>query len=330
MTDKKGEAMSVPYIIAEVGSNWKSYNDCINAVTKAHQCGADAVKFQLFTHKDLYGFNDPNIDAMWNDQFYLKKEWIPAIKEKCDVVGIDFMCTAFSGSGYEFVNEFVDMHKVASSDMNDLETLALLREIGKPIILSTGSHTLADIEKSLHYLWGKNGQIVYPLYCVTGYPTKNVDLRKIGQLNEHFKYSPLFGFSDHTVDVCTIPTSACLQWKAPVLEKHFNPFGHNDCPDSGHSIGPDNFKLMVEIIRGKWHDLLNSFDPQDLDMQLKHKRRLVALKDIKAGEKLKINVNYGSFRSKNKDVDGAHPFRIYDYDGRIATRDFKQGEGVSL
>ena len=100
--------MSEPYIIAEIGSNWRiaGKGDITNlaaidmTIRQAKACGADAVKFQMFTHEDLYGFPG-------DDKFSLPRRYIPVIAEKCKKLGIDFMCTAFTADGVKFIDQYV-------------------------------------------------------------------------------------------------------------------------------------------------------------------------------------------------------------------------------
>ena len=104
--------MSEPYIIAEIGSNWISLQGCIDSIWQAKECGADAVKFQMFTHEELYG-------VPGDDTFDLPRGFISELAQHCKAIDIDFMCTAFTADGVKFIDPFVKMHKVASSSASN-------------------------------------------------------------------------------------------------------------------------------------------------------------------------------------------------------------------
>ena len=89
-----------PFIVAEVGSNFKTLDDCRRSIQLAKSCGADAVKFQAFDHKALYGF-DGEISGS------LPLEWLPGLADKANSLGIEFMCSAFSPEILLEVNRYV-------------------------------------------------------------------------------------------------------------------------------------------------------------------------------------------------------------------------------
>src|SRR3990167_1071022 len=107
------------FIIAEIGSNWTSFEEAKDSISFAKQAGADAVKFQAFRVEALYGFYDSQYGehrAMGGNG-ELPLEWLPKLKEKADACGIEFMCSAFSPELYDVVNPYVLVHKIASSEL---------------------------------------------------------------------------------------------------------------------------------------------------------------------------------------------------------------------
>lgn len=308
-----------PYIIAEIGSNFSSKTDCMTSISLAKACGADAVKFQLYTHKALYGFEGKLAGE-------LPVEWLPKLKEKADAVGIDFMCSAFSPELLDVVDPLVKSHKVASAECCHTEMLEKLRKITKPVFLSVGAQTLPDIEKSLEILGDETPVTI--MYCEASYPAKRIDLSKIQILRNEFK-RPM-GFSDHSLDLFTIPWAACHVFGAIVLEKHVNFCGVLS-PDSPHSLTTAEFKDMVSTIRyRKSQEFVPTVDEQA--MITTHKRRLIVTKDVEQGEELLIGThecaNFGIYRSLKPETRAASPFRVDDYNGRKAKRDLKAGDGL--
>ena len=248
-------------IIAEIGSNWRNLDDCLMSIEKAKQCGADAVKFQLYTHKELYGVDGTTAGE-------LPREWVPKLKECADRYNIEFMCTAFSPEGLRFVDPFVDCHKIASAEMryNDLIDAAL--DSGKSMYVSTGGHDEHDIMDTV-VRPGKMGHEDNPItlmYCVSRYPATTVDLRCIDMLR--YKFDLPVGYSDHTLDYITIPFIAANHHQAVAIEKHVT-FIDADTPDRCVSLNERQFAHMCNLFQlGPLMPL-----PEEQEFIERHKRR---------------------------------------------------------
>lgn len=303
------------FIIAEVGSNWASISDCMTSISQAKLCGADAVKFQAFTHEALYGELPPLGYFMKGT---LPLEWLPKLKEKCDAVGIEFMCSAFSPELLDAVNKYVNIHKLASAEMNHKRMLEKLRGYSKPVIMSTGAATPSDIGVSKDWL-GSTPLVL--LYCVAAYPARSVDLTLIPFLKNSFQ--TLVGYSDHTVDSVTIPLVA-TKYGACVIEKHVNFVGHNG-PDAPHSLSTDEFMNMVSVLRGGG-EIRGS--KQEQGMITRHKRRLIATMDIEVGATFIEGENFGIHRSLKDDTKALHPFAVDRVNGKLAKNKIMAGDGI--
>ena len=177
-----------PFIIAEIGSNWKKYPTekenwamLRQQVVAAKSAGADAIKFQLFTAFDLFGPEVVNTETQTKvDKYALPDSWIRGIWETCEEEGIEFMCSAFSAEGYSEVDPFVKRHKVASPEAVAEDIYLMMPKFGKPVIWSNGCG-------------GKvNRRDDVLMYCVSDYPAKAKDyLLPLGVVEE-------WGLSDHT------------------------------------------------------------------------------------------------------------------------------------
>jgi N,N'-diacetyllegionaminate synthase len=319
------------YVIAEVGSNWQTREQAIESVGIAKAVGADAVKFQAFTVDALYGMPFDFIDqelghgevaacSVYNTTLPL--EWLPQLKEKADACGIDFLCTAFSPELVKAVDPFVKMHKVASSDLAYPQLLHEIRTTGKPVLLSTGASSLGDIKQAL---WCLQDVDVTLLYCVASYPARTIDLRTIDLMRSVF--SVPVGFSDHSTDIIGLPVEAVEQYAIPVLEKHFTAFHDLVTPDRPHSLTSDEFKTMVDHIRGRRGPVVGPTSEEQA-MIFRHNRRLIATQDIAAGETMRYGVNFGAYRSLVDDARGLTPFTWEQVEGKVATAVIKRGAGV--
>lgn len=322
-----------PFIIAEVGSNWSSLTDCLSSISQAKACGADAVKFQMFTHRALYGF--PHIEECQQDlieyepQRTLRREWLPKLKEKADAVGIEFMCSAFSPEGFELVDKFVNIHKIAMSESNDPLICSVVAATGKPAIIS-----VIDIKEAVGTLcetpdlneapmFGKNEFCL--LYGEPCYPSRGHNLFKLSEfrnMTDEF-VNASYGLSDHSLDYIYAPLSAHEHFGASVIEKHVN-FCGSTGPDAGHSITADEFQIMVQAIRGA-KVIVGQRDR--LDFVTKYRRRVIATRDITKGEEFSPE-NCGSFRSLVAECSAFSPMYLGMIMGFPALEDIKQGQGI--
>lgn len=304
-------------IIAEVGSNFNSFEDAKNSISLAKACGADIVKFQLFTQEELYG---KEIDG-WDKAREMPREWIPKLKEKADACAIDFMCTAFSPDGLRYVDSFVKAHKIASSEISYTQLLEAAKATRKPVYLSTGASSWGDVALALSIL-GKEQVIL--MYCCVEYPSKWHNLRLINTLKD--KFNVPVGFSDHSLDVYT-PVTAAHVHGAVAIEKHFKINDGMATPDAGHSLNPAEFMHMVELIRDK-NAVMKMPNPGERAAVMRHKRRLVAMHDIKIGEPFDFGVNFGTYRLTEDDSHGLGGFSWEVVNGKLAKKDLTQGATI--
>jgi sialic acid synthase SpsE len=252
------------YIVAEIGSNCFKYRKeernlklALDQIDAAKICGADAVKFQMFTHKELFGVEKYS-------EYELPKEWLPRLKAHCDKRKIDFLCSGFSLQGFRHLNIFVDIHKIASPEACSETLLNSVLCMANPVIVSNGCLTYAEqVDLVRSELWGADDVL---LECVSRYPAKydDYDLYPITSLAS--KYRCLWGVSDHTLN----PGIAfkARQLGATYFEKHVDlvSVSAQKTPDSCVSADMFDFK--------KYCNLLKSYRPT-LDY---HESKLAAKK----------------------------------------------------
>lgn len=223
-------------IIADVGSNWFTLDDCLESIEK---CTADAVKFQYFTSQKLYGKSD-----------YFCKElpqaWIPQLAAKCRVLGKEFMCTVFHYLDVLMIDEYVSTHKISSAEITDLNLLEATAATGKPVLISTGCAGKKEISAAIAQF---KRELVTLLYCEAEYPSRYHNLENILTLqNDHEVY---VGYSDHSLDIYESPGRA-KEYNAPVIEKHFG-LERILCthltPDHTHSLNEKDFAKMTHYLR---------------------------------------------------------------------------------
>ena len=252
-------------------------------------------------------------------------KWIEALKNDCDKVGIEFMASAFSPTEVKSIDPLVKVHKIASCELTSVPILKAVNECKKPVLLSTAASAsnkdVDEIKVALEYL---NDCEVIPMYCVGNYPARKVDLRNISTLKKIFKRD--IGYSDHSIDVLNVPTMAVKQG-AVIIEKHFK-IHDMDTPDSPHSLNPSDFKLMVRAINDDLPEPRIGWIDEEQEMVLRHRRRLVAIKDISTGDRLVAGDNYDALRVKHDDPIGLHGFLMDRIDGKTAKVDVEAFKGI--
>jgi len=281
-------------IIAEVGSNVISATDCFYSIEAAKLCGADAVKFQWFESREMYGFDG------YCEPFF-PKSLLLELADKCEEIGIEFMVTVFSPETLEMIAPRLKTIKIASSDMEYLPLISAAMATGKEIYLSTGGHSAHEIQRVLDYIDGYEKLVLF--YCNAEYPTYSLDFRNL--LKEPFcDYKT--GLSDHSKEVFLTALAAPM-FGVDVIEKHVNFCGHKHTPDAPHSLSLKDFKRFCSAVRGELDCQL--LVEGEYPMRSLHNRRLVALTEIKAGDQFIFGKNFGMHRGRKECIEALNPIK---------------------
>ncbi len=301
-------------IIAEVGSNFRTFEDALESIRVAARCGATAVKFQLFCQCSLYGYTDGL------DPYSLPLDWLDGLKVQADSSDVKLFCTAFSPELVAVVDPFVSMHKIASSDLCYPQLLRAVAATGKPILLSTGAASESEIQQALDCLGGAAVTRTTLLYCVAAYPARTSNTDTLFTLRNRFGLR--VGISDHSREILETAINA-QRAGAVVIEKHFTAFPELETPDRPHSLTSDEFLIMCDFIRKPRAPIGPTFE--EVDMLLMHRRRLITTRAVAAGETLVYGENYGAYRSREPVVGATSPFRWEEFEGRRASRALRRG-----
>jgi len=295
---------SEPYIIAEMSANHgNNINTAINIIKEAKKCGADAIKIQTYT-ADTLTLNSYQVHfqakGAWKGQslydLYIDAsmpwEWTPILIQTAKEVGITLFSSPFDFSSVDFL-EKLDMpaYKIASPEIIDLPLIKRIAQTKKPIILSTGNATLAQINEAIEVLIQEDVKDLAILKCTSEYPAdpKNINLKTINYLKELYK-CPV-GLSDHTLGTA-VPLGA-VALGANIIEKHFIVSRTDTTADSFFSATPSE---LLDIVNGS-KMIFNAIGEVNFPIKTKpHQRSLIAIEDIKNGEILKNNINFKSLR----------------------------------
>ena len=288
-----------PYIIAEVGVNHEGSMDLAKRlIDEAKEGGADAVKFQSYKAETLASKDSP---SYWDttkepttSQYELFKKhdsfWIDEMRELkayCDEVGIEFMSTPFDIESANFLNEFMDVYKISSSDLTNKPFIEYICSFKKPIILSTGASSLSEIVEAVSWIEAFGNPLAL-LHCVLNYPTpdENANLGMIIDLKSHFP-DKIIGYSDHTLPqdmkVCEMATLL----GSVIIEKHFTHDKTLPGNDHYHAMDKEDLKLFRKNLE-RTFEILGGFKVEALEgeesARVNARRSLVIAKDIKKGQ----------------------------------------------
>ena len=248
-------------IIAEAGVNHNgNLTDALKLVDAAADAGADFVKFQTFdpdllataeAGKAAYQIEATGGSESQRDmlkKLVLSKADHGQLKTHCSKRSIEFLSTPFdNGSADALLELDVPAIKISSGDLTNLPLLRHVASTGKPMIVSTGMATLAEIDEAMDAMRCAGAKDITLLHCVTDYPADHADanLRAIETLANWFGVP--VGYSDHTPGIAVAVAAAALG--AVVIEKHITLDRSLPGPDQQASLEPGEFATLVSSIR---------------------------------------------------------------------------------
>ena len=335
ISDKKISSNESTFIIAELSANHlQNFDIAVDTIKAIKESGADAVKLQTYTPDTMTIDSDDEYfqikqDSLWDgktlyqlyQEAYTPWEWQSELKEIAEKLGLIFLSSPFDKTSVDFLEEMnVPAYKVASFEITDIPLIEYIASKGKPIIISTGIATLADIEEAVNACKKMGNKQIALLKCTSAYPAplEEVNLRTIPNLADTF--NTIVGLSDHTLGISASIASVALG--AKIIEKHFILNRKMGGLDAAFSMEPAEFKSMVDAVR----DVENALGTVNYDLTEKTKksrdfsRSLFAVKDIKSGDSLTED-NVRSIRPGF----GLHPRYYEQIIGKKARKDIARG-----
>jgi pseudaminic acid synthase len=291
-----------PYLIAEMSGNHnQSLDRALQIVDAAAESGADAVKLQTYTADTMtlnlrtrdFVINDPN--SLWNgrqlyelyEEAHTPWDWHAPIIERAASHGMHCFSTPFDFTAVEFLESLgMPAYKIASFENTDLPLIEKVASTGKPLIISNGMATVAEIGEAVAAARRGGATNIILLKCTSTYPATpaNSNLVTIRNLAETFGCE--VGLSDHTmgcgVAVAAVALGAC------VIEKHFTLRRADGGVDSAFSMEPHEFKLMREEADRAWQAMgkVTYGGTTAEEGSRIFRRSLYIARDVRAGETL--------------------------------------------
>lgn len=288
------------YIIAEMSANHAGdINRAKEIIHAAKEAGADCIKIQTYRPDTLTIDCDNSYfhisDGIWNGenlyQLYQKAytpwEWQKELFEEAKKAEIDFFSTPFDNTSVDFLEEIgIEFYKIASFELVDIPLIEYVASKGKPMILSTGMATLAEIDEAVEAVKKRGNRNFALLRCASAYPaiTDEMNLRTMQNMGDTFGVP--YGLSDHSMGSVGAVTAVALG--ASIIEKHFCLDRSIENPDSTFSMNPMEFKQMVHDIRQAERAIGSvKYGPSEQEKSSQiFRRSIFCVKNIKRGEKL--------------------------------------------
>ncbi|GEK33622.1 pseudaminic acid synthase [Kurthia sibirica] len=257
---------SRPFIIAEMSGNHnQSLERALQIVEAAAKSGAHALKIQTYT-ADTITLNSEQADFMIEDQESLWKnrklydlyneaytpwEWHKPIFDRAKELGMIAFSTPFDNTAVDFLETLnVPLYKIASFENTDLPLIKRVAETGKPMIVSTGMASVAELDELVKTAKEAGCKDLILLKCTSTYPAtpENTNIITIPHMKDLFDVQ--VGLSDHTMG--TGVSVAAVALGATVIEKHFTLSRAEGGVDAAFSLEPAEMTALVEETERAW------------------------------------------------------------------------------
>ena len=293
-------AGAAPLIIAEMSGNHnQSLEVALQIVEAAARAGAHALKLQTYTADTMtldldqgeFFIKDPN--SLWAgsslydlyQRAHTPWEWHPPIFARARELGMLAFSTPFDESAVDFLESLdVPAYKIASFENTDLPLIRRVAATGKPLIISTGMASIAELDESVRAARQAGCRDLVLLKCTSTYPASptNSNLLTIPHLRELFGCE--VGLSDHSMGVGVSVAAVALG--ATVIEKHFTLDRSAGGVDASFSLEPGELASLVVETERAWQAMgqVRYGATQAEKQSLMYRRSLYVTRDMQAGE----------------------------------------------
>lgn len=323
---------SSPYIIAEIGQAHEgSLGILYSYIDALVPTGVNAIKFQMHIaeaesseHEPFrvqFSLEDKTRFDYWKRMGFTLEQW-KGIKQHCDSLGLDFICSPFSNLAVDRLEEIgVEHYKIGSGEVNNFLILEKIAQTGKPVILSSGMSSYNELDKTVDFLKQRSVNFSI-LQCTTAYPTQpeQYGLNVIQELQN--RYNVPIGFSDHSAKVETCIAATALG--ASILEFHVTFDRALFGPDTKASLTIQETKDLVLAVRNIATALSNPIDKNTnadfTSLKQIFEKSLAVNKDLPKNHIL----TFEDLESKKPKGLGLDARRFQEVIGKALIKDLKQ------
>ena len=294
--------MHPPFVIAEMSGNHnQSLERALAIVDAAAAAGAHGLKIQTYTPDtmtidlDEREFHIADPASLWAGaslyslygQAHTPWDWHAPILARARERGLIAFSTPFDDTSVDFLERLdVPCYKIASFENADLPLIRRVAATGKPLIISTGMATIAELDETVRAARDAGCRHLVLLKCTSTYPAtpEHTNIVTIPHLRELFGCE--VGLSDHTMGVGVSVAAVALG--ATVIEKHFTLRRADGGVDSAFSLEPAEMTQLVTETTRAWQALGRiSYGATAAEVKsLQFRRSLYIVRALKAGEVL--------------------------------------------
>ncbi len=300
ITDIFSSQKAKPIVIAEMSGNHnQSLDRALSMVEAAANAGVHAIKLQTYTADtmtldiDSSDFYINDADSIWNgnslyslyNKAHTPWDWHESIFSRAKELGLIAFSSPFDSSSVDFLETLdVPCYKISSFENTDIPLIKKVASTGKPVIISTGMATVAELNDSVQAARHAGCENLLLLKCTSTYPAspENSNLHTIQHMRELFNCE--VGLSDHTLGIGAAVASIALG--ARVIEKHFTLDRNDGAVDSSFSLNPNELAQLVTEVEHAWLALGNvRYGPsKEEKSSIKRRRSIYSTQDMRAGE----------------------------------------------
>jgi N-acetylneuraminate synthase len=290
---------AAPFVIAEMSGNHnQSLERALSIVDVAAETGAHAIKLQTYTADTITldvregEFRIDDGKSLWNGQnlYDLYKvahtpwKWHAPIMQRARERGVLCFSSPFDDTAVDFLETLnVPAYKIASAEILHLPLIRKVAATGKPMIISTGMASLAEIDDAVRAARAAGCRDLVLLKCTSTYPASPADTNVLTIPHMRELFGCEIGLSDHTMGVGA--SVAAVAHGASVVEKHFTLRRSEGGVDSAFSLEPEEMKSLVVETERAWQSLGSvNYGPTPAEIKsLAYRRSLYIAEDMKAG-----------------------------------------------
>ena len=333
-------AGSAPLVIAEMSGNHnQSLERALEIVDAAAQSGAHALKIQTYTAETMTidirerEFFISDEKSLWKGESlfdlykkaYTPWEWHEAIFDRAKKHNMLAFSTPFDRTAVDFLEDLnIPCYKIASFENTDLPLIRYVAATGKPMIISTGMATFAELDETVEAARSAGCNDLVLLKCTSTYPSTPDDSNILTIPEMRSRYGCEIGISDHTMGIGVSVAAVALG--ATVVEKHFTLQRSDGGVDSAFSMEPQEMAQLVIETERAWQSMgkVQHGPTEKEKASLVFRRSLYVVADVIAGEKF-TPTNLRAIRPGN----GIAPKFYDEVIGKTAKRDIARGTPLS-
>ena len=323
------------YIVAEIGTSYRNFEEAKKLIDSAVEIGVDAIKLQTFDAETITtknNFLDLEETGFISQYELFKKLEIPK-EEQLKIVqyanekNIDIFSAPSHMNDLQIMKQMnLPFYKIGSDLACHVPLLTEVANLRKPVIISTGMCDMKDVEEAVSTIQKTGNDEIIIMHCVSDYPSKPEDANLSVMMNLKQKFQIPVGYSDHSVDILTCLAATAMG--ANIIEKHLRHTENTPSPDDMHSLTVDEFKKLVYDIR-YFEKTIGDGIKKPTSNELKNRSvsrvSIIAISDIPRG-----SIITSDLIDIRRPATGIHPKFFQDIIGKTTIKEIKKDQPLNF